>query len=188
MKPLLRCLFVATLSFGTLPAPALDLTPADGFRDLEGFRIPVIFFADGADQVSYQPPANWKLSGGGEVLNLFAESDAEMRMQLRISVNPPHDPNAPEDADKWCRQFLPRDATEVILNGEAISPFTLRALPSREFTYSYVAQARRFTTSVAVVNLTANKRFVLIVTARPLNFKTAHEAATQSMFSFRWPD
>jgi len=178
-------LLLTALALAPLSARALDLTPSRGFRELEGFRIPIVLFPDGEQKVSYQPPAKWRVAGGGQFLELYPEDRPEVQTQFRLIETRLGDPKV-ENLEAWCRQFLPKDAEKAVLDGETVSPFTLRALPSREFTYTYVTQNRRFTTSIAVVDLSPQERLSVITTARMADFKAAREEVIRSLYSMTW--
>ena len=167
-----------------LAAKALDLTPEVSFRDLEGAKISVILFNDAGKKISFQPPVKWKASGGGSALSLYPAELPDAVMQLRVLPIKPLPPGATEDLAKWCRALLPQAAAEPKAEGEAANLFTLGLLPSREFTYSYAAQGRRFTTSVAVVDWNEHERLAVVVTTRSTDFSATHEAAIRSMFSW----
>lgn len=170
-------------------SPALDLTPERGFRELEGFKIPVVTFPDGPREVRWQPPASWRLSGGGTGLTLYPPERSQAAMQLRIFDRKPAAPDSAdstEELEPWARQFLPQDATEVILLGEYPSPFMLGTLPSKELIFTYVSQSQRFSIGVAVADLDERQRFVLLVTARTRDFTAVHDEAVASMFSWEW--
>jgi hypothetical protein len=172
------------LCLAPLAAKALDLTPATSFRELEGFKIPIVLFSDTGKKIAFQPPAKWTVSGGGAVLSLYPADLPDAVMQLRVRPSKPPEPGVTEDLEKWCRTQLPQDAAQPALEGEAENVFTLGALPSRQFTYSYAARGRRFTTAVAVVDWSARERLAVVVTARTPDFKATHEAAMRSMFSW----
>lgn len=183
-----RTILAAVVAIAPLSGMALDLTPHIGFRGLEDINVPIVELTDGAAKVCFQPPAGWQVRGGRTLLHLTPPNPDAIIVDLRIdAVNPP-DPAAPEDVEKWCRKFLPPLATQIALAGDAASPFTLHGLPSREFTFSYAYQARRFTASVAVVDLSPGQRLSLIVIAHPDKFKPAHESVVRSMFTFEWQD
>ena len=165
-------------------AKALDLTPVAGFRELEGFKIPIVFFSDAEKKIAFQPPAKWTLSGGGAALGLYPAEPADAALQLRVLPIKPLGPGVTEDLEKWCRALLPQDAAEPKLESESENVFTLGPLPSREFTYSYAARGRRFITSIAIVDWTERERLAVIVTARAADFPATHEAAMRSMFSW----
>lgn len=178
-----RCLPLL-LALAPCLAKALDLTPAAGFRDLEGIKIPIILFSDAGKKISFQPPAKWNISGGGTALGLYPADLPDAALQLRVFPIKPLAPGVIEDLEKWCRALLPQDAAQPKLESENENVFTLGPLPSREFTYSYAAQGRRFTTSIAVVDWNERERLAVVVTARAADFPAAHEAAMRSMFSW----
>ena len=172
----------AALFLAPQAALPLDLTPRPGFRELEGIQIPIVELADGAGQVIFQPPADWKCEGGPRLLRLTPPDPAERRVELRL------DAATEPDLDRWCRELLPRLATQVALAAQAASPFTLRGLPSSENTYTYAFQSRLYTTSIACVERSPGQRLALVVTASPENFKATHEAAVRTLFSFDWKE
>ena len=148
-------------------AAALDLTPIENWREQEGVRISTLIFNDPTGKVRYQPPADWRISGGPDLLSLYP-SQQEAFMQLRIFGRKPQPANATgaEDLAKWTLTFLPQDATTVEMSEERPSPFTLSGRPSREFIYTYTSGGRRFQTGVAVCDLDERERLLVIVTAR----------------------
>ncbi len=172
------------LALAPLAAKALDLTPEPTFRDLEGVKIPILRFSDDGKKISLQPPARWRVSGGGASLSLLPPETQDAGLLLRILALTPRAPEVTEDLDKWCRAQLPKDASEPKLESEVENGFTLGPLGSREFTYSYAAQGRRFTTSVAVVDWNERQRLAVIVTARAADFAATHDAAIRSMFTW----
>ncbi len=172
------------LAIAPVVAKALDLTPVAGFRELEGFKIPIVFFSDAESRIAFQPPAKWRISGGGTTLGLYPAELADAVLQLRVFPIKPLGPGVTEDLEKWCHALLPQDATEPKLESENENVFTLGPLPSREFTYSYAARGRRFTTSIAVVDWSERERLAVIVTARAADFSATHESAMRSMFSW----
>ena len=176
----LRLALAAALFLAPPPALPLDLTPHPGFRELEGIQIPIVELADGGRKVTFQPPAGWKCEGGPRLLKFTPPDPAERRVELRL------DTVAEPDLDRWCRELLPRLATQIALAAQADSPFTLRGLPSSENTYTYAFQSRLYTTSIACVELSPGQRLALVVTASPENFKATHEAAVRTLFSFDW--
>lgn len=179
-------LLLTALALAPLSAHALDLTPVSGFRELEGFKIPIVRFTDGDQKVSYQPPAKWRVAGSGQLLELYPEDRPDVQTQFRTIALKSTDPDKAENLEEWCRQFLPKDAEKAVFDGETLSPFTLRALSSREFIYTYVTQGRRFTTSVAVVDLSPQERLSVITTAKVNDFKATREEVLRSLFSMEW--
>ncbi len=189
MKAIFRFLafgFVASLSAGSLHA--LELTPRYGFRDLEGVKIPVIYFDDGERRVQWQPPANWKISGGESSLLLTVPEQTNTGMELRIiprkAAEAPDGKVDPQAASEWIKPFLPAVAQKQAFVQEIPSPFLLEGLSSRELTFTYTYLARDFTTSIALVNLDTEHSLAVIIYAPIKEFDRVHEEGTKSMF--RW--
>jgi hypothetical protein len=186
-----RRIFSQLLSVVLCPSAlfALDLTPAEGFRELEGFRIPVVRFADGTRKVVYQPPTGWRLSGGGESLNILPPDREGAAVQLRALKRPEQaDGNVAEDFDAWARSQLPPAAGNIEKVGAAEGQFTIAAQPSRARTFSYSVVGRRFFASVAAVDLNDTERLTVVITAREPDFKAMQDEAVASFFSWQWDD
>lgn len=151
---------------------------------MEGFKIPVLLFSDAGKKINFQPPSKWVVSGGGATLSLYPPNVPDAVMQMRVRPIKPMPAGLTEDFEKWCRAQLPQDAQQATLEGEAENVFMLGTLGSRQFTYSYAAQGRRFTTSVAIVDWTPTERLAVIITARSTDFTAVQGPALRSMFSW----
>ncbi len=172
---------------GTIPGHALDLTPNPSFRELEGIKIPTVNFADGASKVTWQPPTDWRLSGGGNHLTLYPTQQIQAAVDLKVVDRKVAQVSVdPAEVAKWIVNFLPRDATEVTLGEEVTNPFMLRSAPCREIPVSYLSQNRRLSTSVSIVDLDERQSLMLVVTARQDDFATVRRQAIQSMFLWSW--
>lgn len=172
------------LALAPFPALALDLTPKSGFRELEGMKVPVVHFSDAGGTITYQPPLKWNISGGDSALSFYPPEAIDAVMQFRLLPRRPLAEGQTEDLDKWCRTFLPADATKPTLETQAPNVFTLGQLSSLEFTYSYAAAGRRFNTSIAIVDWSDSQRFTVIITARATDFKAIHDTGIGSLFTW----
>lgn len=181
-----KLLLAAALILPPLAGDALDLTPIPGVRKLEAFSIPILRFTDGEENVTYQPPAKWRITGGDQLLELYPDSRTDAHIQFRVSAMAPADADSREDLDAWCRRFLPKDAGKPACEGENPSPFTLHARPSREYLYNYAADGCRLATAVAVVDLTPRERLTVVITARTGDFKTVRDEILRSLFTMSW--
>jgi hypothetical protein len=151
-------------------------------------KIPVIQFTDGGTRVSYQPPGNWQVSGGGAELSLYPPDRPEAVMKLQVKprkLNLSGIAESPDDLKKWAEQFLPKDATEPSLLATNQSPFTLHATASLEFVFTYLQGGRRFNKSVAIVDLDPQQRLALTVAARAGDFEAVRSEAIGSMFTWQ---
>lgn len=168
---------------------ALDFTPQESWRPLEGVRIPVLLFNDATGKIRYQPPVGWRYNGGGPVLTLYPPDVEEAFMKLTVV---PHATGMPEitelpspDLTKWCQQnYVPADAQEVKLVDENPSPFMINGKPSREFVFSYKATGKVFQTSVALLDWSEREHLAVVITARSTDYKTVHNTGVASLFSW----
>ncbi len=180
---------VLALLTGSHSLYALDLTPQATFGVLEEVKIPLLTFADGQRRVTWQAPARWEFTGSGQKLTLYPREAGQSVMELQVH---PREPKAAtpgqttEDLDRWVQQFLPTDALELQPAGQTTNPFTLGAIGSQEFAYTYLSDTRRFTTSIAVADLSSRERLVAIITAQTGNFSAIHQEAIGSMFRWTW--
>ena len=171
--------------------PALDLTPIHAFRELEGFRIPIVRFADGQRKVSYQPPDKWQVSGGGGSLLVLPPGRDQAALRFQVLPRPSNSAEQagkPEDFERWTRGLLPPDAAEVTKESECAGQFTLGAQPSRAVIFAYTAAGQRFRASVACVDLNDKERLAVVVSARAPDFKAVQEEAIASLFSWNWSE
>lgn len=167
---------------------ALDLTPTQSFRELEGIKIPIVRFSDGSRKVTYQPPTQWRVSGGGDRVQIIPSGFQRALFQLRVCERPEIPEGQEEDLGKWTLNFLPEGAEEVVPKGETAGQFTLGAVPSNERTYSYNLGGRANLASVAWVDVGEKERLVVLVIAGEKDFKAVHEEAISSLFSWSWSD
>ena len=170
---------------------ALDLTPIPAFRELEGVKIPVTTFKDGSRIVTWQQP--WPISGGGARVSLFPPDPPQAVMTLEIRPRkegdiPPDIAPPPEVLQKWVKPFIPNDATELVPTVTIRGSYLLDSKPSKEYTFTYLSQARRFGTSVSFVDLSDKERIFVVVTAPALSFAAVHATAISSLFQMEWSD
>jgi len=184
------CLRFALASGLLLAAPlrALDFTPQETWRLLEGVRIPVLMFSDPAGKIRYQPPGGWNYSGEGATFALYPPKATGAFMKILLLGHPPGmlEITAMPSADlvKWSQTYLAADANDVKLLAENPSPFMLSRKPSREFVFDYKSSGRRYQTSVAVLDWSDHEHLAVVITALATDFKTVHDNGTSSMFSW----
>ena len=184
-------LFIA-LGVAITRLQALDLTPIDGFRELEGIKIPVVFFADDARKVQWQAPAQWRFVGGGDSLALYPATTPDAAMELRIisrkAAEAPDGTANPQAIANWVQPLLPVQAGKATFLREIPSPFLLGGLTSRELTFTYSLLGKDCKTSVALVNLDLEHSLAVIIYSRPDQFDLMHDEGTRSMFRWVWLD
>ena len=190
-KPALRTVILCAVFLIRQNAPALDLTPLEGFKELEGMKIPVVLFTESRGKVQYKPPGNWKLIGKGNAISLIPPNVDQVLVKF-IAFNkkksgtaaPPAAPETSEELKAWAVQFIPVGAKEVAFDKEVPSPFTLEGRESSEFIFNYVLSGSPETVSVAITDLNEAERFVAIVSARKKDFDALHQQTIASLFSW----
>jgi len=179
---------LATLLFSTFSVRALDFTPQETWRSLEGMRIPVLMFSDATGRIRYQPPGGWNFSGGGATFMLYPPKLNGAVMKLLLLQHAPGTPQitsiSSADLTKWCQNYLASDAKEVKLQQENPSPFLLNGRESREFVFEYLSSGQRFQTSVAVLDWSEKEHLAVIITALAPDFKAVHDTGNSSLFSW----
>lgn len=189
MTRLLRWLPLVPLCF--TPGRALDLTPQQTFRDLEGVRVPIVRFRDAGQSITYQPPTGWRVTGTEKSLQMIPGDREQAVVQLRVEIRAAPASDAaqpPEDFEKWARAYVPSMATQVERVGEAANAFMIGNASSRELLFSFALPTGRFITSVAAVDLSEKERLAVITVARREDFKKVHDDAVASLFSWQIGD
>lgn len=174
---------------GAAPALyALDLTPSEASRDLEGEKVPVTLFKDGPYTVTWQAP--WAITGGGKRISLLPptpQSSVSLEVRsMKESEIPPDSAPAPEILEKWAAPFLRQDATEIVPIKTIRGSYQLNSQPSKEYIFSYLSQSRRFTTSASFVDLNDKERVFVVITAPSSVFEPIHAEAVSSLFRMEW--
>jgi len=167
---------------------ALDLTPETSERILEGVHIPLVLFHDSDKSFTYQPPANWRSSGGGTSVTFYPAEPAEASMKLRVIK---HTAGAPaianvssEDLAKWSRSQLPANAEDLKVVSEGPNAFAIYGKSARELVFSYKVGGQRFQASVGVLDWNEREQFVAIVTAHGPDFSIVYSTAIGSLGSW----
>ena len=183
-----RLVFGCTLLLAAERLQALDLTPESSERILEGVHIPLVLFHDSDTSYTYQPPNNWRSSGGGTAITFFPVEQAEALMKLQVIKHAPGThaiADIPsEDFVKWSRSRLPANAEDIKVVSENPNVFALAGKPARELVFSYKAGGQRFQTSVAALDWNERELFTAVVTALSTDFPTVYSAANGSLFSW----
>lgn len=182
MKHLLLILTITLLTLQS--ALALDLTPFETYKELEGMKIPLVQFSDAKGKVNYHPPGNWRLVGGGKSLS-FVPPDADQALVKFIAIDKKPEPvPTSENLKAWAQQFIPEGSKDIAFANEIPSPFTLEGQASNEFIFTYVLSGRPETIAIAVCDLSDKERFVAIVSTQTKDFDAIHRQVISSLFSW----
>jgi hypothetical protein len=183
MKYLLSAL--ALLS-GT--AGALDLTPQEDFKELEGFKMPMIRFADGARKVLWRPPPDWRMSYEDGRILLLSKAYTHASLELRVVRRVAGDVDLlsrPDALARYIGNMLPKTAKGTSLTGTTEGVFTINGIAAKEFQFEFQEPSHPSRGSVGIVDLNDRERLILLITAQPRDFDEVREAGVQSMFSWQ---
>jgi hypothetical protein len=168
---------------------ALDLTPQFGFKQIEGANIPILRFSDGEDAITYQPPPQWKATGGPAMVTLRPpdQPDAEFRIAVR--------PRAAKSAPIAGQGFgelqavafaeLPARAEEISFIALNEGSFTIGPQPCREILCSFSISGRKYSASIALIDRSEKERLVILIHTRPIDFGKVRAQAIASLFSWQ---
>ena len=176
--------------FAVLPASccfALDLQPEHGFRELEGFKFPVVRFADSGGKVRWSPPANWAMQYENKVLTLNPPQ-AQSAFEIRVVPRTAGDRDILTKLDglqKYCGQFLSAAAKDLQYKSTTEGPFTIGPTPAREYVFEYSQSGLSYKSSISMLDLSERERLVVVITAQARDFDEVRDTAIQSMFSWQ---
>lgn len=178
------------LGASSLPVAALDFTPQEGSRDMEGNRIPVVEFADGKRRVTWKPPAGWLFFG--ETSSLRLSSPDFSRASVDIAVLPGEKPGPLSDEDrKSLREKTiaepPEAASDVRVLREAENPIILDQHGSFEVTVGYEFAGQNFEQSRIRLPL-PNETLEVVITAPARDFQKFRGDFLRSMYSWTWSE
>lgn len=185
-----RIAFGLILSLG-LPASAqLDLTPGVYVSQLEGTRTEITAFRNGAGQVTWQSPPNWRIIGGGTRISLIPPDAIQAEARVEI-FGPQAGDTFDEEFSKTFRgevaSSLAREITALEWADDEASPLLINRHPTYKVTASYTLGAQRFTTAVWVCNF-AKQQVRFRLTARAADFEKLHEIFRESLYTWQGLD
>ena len=180
MRPLLLALFPSVCF-------ALDLRPEPGYREMEGFKLPVVRFEDPVGKVRWAPPAGWTMQYEKKILTLHPPN-AQSIFELRLIPRAAGDRDVLVNLDtlqKYCSQFLSTTAKDLQFKSTTEGPFTIGPTPAREYVFEFSQGGLGYKSSVSMLDLSDRERLVLVVTAQLRDFDEIRDTAIQSMFSWQ---
>jgi hypothetical protein len=166
----------------------IDLTPTESFYEVEGIRVPNVSFRNGAKNITYTPPANWILSGGGKKLTLTPRDSVQAGATMETAAAREPWPDATEENIKTysdlAASLVPREATKVEVVEAIVCPMRIsgKAMVEATLTYSFFGQQFRMN----VIFMPRGKeqlRFQFI--ARAADYPPLFKAFRSSLYSMQ---
>jgi len=130
----------------------IDLTPRDSFYTVEGIQVPNVTFKNGAKAVTYTPPANWLLSGGGSKLTVAprdgVQAGATIEVQTAHGPVPAATPENVKTYSEMATDLVPREASKVEVVEAFVSPIRISGKSMVEVTLNYAFFGQTFRMNV----------------------------------------
>jgi hypothetical protein len=183
MKFFIRCLALLPMTVA-----ALDLNPQEGFKELEGVKIPIVEFSDGTHKVRWQPPVDWRMSYEEGRLLLLAKAFTHASLELRVVPRAAGDTawlDRPDALVRYLAALLPKTASAPTVTGNNAGPFTIQGSAAKEILFDFQEPAHASRGSVSLVDLNDHERLVVVITAQQKDFEDVRAAAIESMFSWQ---
>jgi hypothetical protein len=182
--------FLAWAALGAVAfgAGVVDFTPQDSFYLAESTKVPCVAFHNGDNLMSYSPPNDWKLSGGGGRLTLtppnVVQAGAAMEVRRVGEPVPATEENVKAYADVAAK-YLPKEATKVTVGDSGIANIRLGkyAMVEVNLTYSLFGQA--YTTNILFMPYEKQQQVTFQVTAKSADFPAVSKAFRRSLYSLQ---
>lgn len=180
------CLVVS--AFGALGA--IDFTPTEGARVLEGITFKQLHFHQDGHVITYEPPHGWSCNGDGSGLRLAPADVSQAQATVQQSAL-----NAPQVFDgpttKQLQQFvlgsLPAGAQNIALIAEEQTPVHIHGQDTYGVTLSYNLLGQDYEVNVLFANL-GDTQLRFRVVARKADFDKVWRAFRGSLFSLFWQE
>lgn len=178
---------VFLLTVGSVSAQ-IDLTPKDTFYEVEGIRVPNVSFRNGAKEVTYSPPGDWVLSGGGQKLSLTPKDKIQAGATISVLATREPAPAATEENLKLytevASKLLPTDATKIEVIEAIVCPLQISGRSMVEVTLAYVFFGQQFRMNLLFMPREKEElRFQVV--ARTSDYPELFKAFRASLFSMQ---
>ena len=166
----------------------LDLSPQQEVFELDGVKMSQLTFNTGTrDKASYQPPRDWKVSGGKDQLDLEPDGLAQARAKV---TKWPSGPAIAFDAE-GCRQLtekmiglLPYGSEKVKVVEEELNPLQINGKQTYLVELFYTYYGERF----ASYNLILDRKPEVIcfrLSCRESSYETLRQAFQRSLYTWQ---
>lgn len=166
----------------------IDLTPKDTFYEVEGIQVPNVSFRNGARNVTYSPPSDWTLSGGGQKLSLIPKDKIQAEASISVLTTREPAPPATEENLKLYTEvvakLLPREASKIEVLEAGICPLQISGRPMVEVTMGYTFFGQQYRMNLLFMPREKDElRFQFV--ARAADYPALLKAFRASLFSMQ---
>ena len=182
-------ILIGIVAATTANAVAMDFTPRESYRELEGAHFSELLFTDGTSEVSYEPPAGWSYRGEKNMFSLWApekdQVDAEMAVSDSGGAPVPLDAAGMNVVRARAAAVLPRGSQQVRMVSEGKGAVMIDGQETYEAIFAYGLSGQTFETSVTLVFM-GDRLMTIQVSAHPNDFAGVYRAFRRSVFSLQW--
>jgi hypothetical protein len=180
---------VALALFSAAGAHAqIDLTPTESFYEVEGIRVPNVTFRDTKKNITYTPPADWNLSGGGKKLTLTPRDSVQAGSTIesvpaRESLPPATAENVKFYSD-LALTLAPREATKVEVVEAVVCEMRISGKAMIDVTLSYSFFGQPFRMNVLFMPRD-REQLRFLFSARVADYPPLFKSFRSSLFSMQ---
>ncbi len=182
---LVGLLFVAS---GAAADAELDLSPRLKPYELEGIKLSQLAFANGTSkEATYEPPANWKYSGGRDYLDLLPQNLAQAKARITKWPTPPalvFDPESCKDLQQKIVAMLPEGSEQVKIQSEEINPLEIDGSKTYLVELSYVFYGEKYA-SYSLLLARQPEPLCFRLTCREADYEKLREVFRRSLYSWQ---
>ena len=166
----------------------IDLTPKESFYEVEGIKAPNVEFKNGPKKITYTPPANWTLSGGGNRLSLIPLDSIQAGATIETVPAKEPLPAATEANVKLYSDFavklLPQGASKVEVVEALVCPMRISGKAMIEVTLSYSFYGQPFRMNILFMPR-QNEQLRFQFSARATDYPAMFKNFRSSLFSMQ---
>jgi hypothetical protein len=173
---------------GSAAHAELDLSPQLEPYELDGVKMSQLtFHADMNDRATYQPPHEWKCSGGKDQLDL--QPPALVQVTAKVTKLPPapaiaFDPEGRRHLIETIIGSLPAGSEQVKVESEELNPLQISGKQTYLIEMSYTFYGERFA-SYALFLDRKPEPLCFRLSCRESNYQTLRQAFQKSLFSWQ---
>ena len=176
------------LWLGTMAVRAdLDLSPQVETYELEQVKMSqLVFRNDGQAKPTYQPPLNWKYSGGADHLELQPGGLAQAKASITKWPATPltFDPEGLKRLTEQVVGLLPKGSEQVKVLSEEMNPLQIDGKQTYLVELSYIYYGEHFA-SYALLLDRGPEPLCFRLTCRETNYAALREAFHRSLFTWQ---
>ncbi len=171
-------------------AGQVDFTPKDSYYLAETTKVPCVAFHNGSEDVSYAPPAGWKVSGSGPRATIMppdkVQASGVMQVEPMRDPFPAIEANVKSYAERAPR-YAPPEATKVTVTDSGMASLGICRYSLVEVTLTYAHFGQSYTMNILFMPY-ENQLLTFLVAARTADFPAVAKPFRASLFSIQGLD